>query len=286
MRAQTSRGSQGFIPVELLAVVAVIVLLMGIAFPAASKLKSKSNSFRCFVNSKQIAHAWLLYAHDNNGRSANNFIIPDTEAAIQSGRFDTWANNIMTWSASGSLMDRSVTNLQWVASSLLHPYTSGDLWVYACPSDVFLSPQQRVRGYKRRVRSVAMNALIGRVSNAADSNSGRSWAFGGTYRQWLKAGDIPEPAKTWLTIEEHPDSINDGFFLTDPNATSWGDIPATHHRGATTFSFADGHAESRKWLSATSRYPVRYQYGPARNFDAAGRQDFAWYKARLGLVPY
>jgi prepilin-type processing-associated H-X9-DG protein len=284
---QRSSGSHGFVPIEVLAIVAVVFLLMAIALPAASKLKSRSGSFRCSVNHKQIAHAWQLYAHDNGGRSANNFILPDTEAAIVTGRFDTWANNIMTWGASGgSTADRSVTNLAWAAKGLLHPYTSGDVWLYKCPSDVFISAVQRQRGHQKRVRSVSMNAMIGRVSNVADSNSGRSWGFGGVYRQWLKARDIPDPAMTFLTLDEHPDSINDGFFISDPNAPTWGDIPATLHSGATTFSFADGHAETRKWRSATSRYPVRFVYPQPRTFDAAGRQDFAWYVSRMGLVRY
>ena len=32
-----------------------------------------------------------------------------------------------------------------------------------------------------------------------------------TYRQFLKAGNIPNPSGLFVTLDEHPDSINDGF---------------------------------------------------------------------------
>ena len=76
------------------------------------------------------------------------------------------------------------------------------------------------------------------------------------------------------------------MLFRSPSAGSWQDIPASYHNGACGFSFADGHAEIRKWLSATSRYPVDFSYGPTKNFDAAGRLDMQWYKERIQLIPY
>ena len=91
---------------------------------------------------------------------------------------------------------------------------------------------------------------------------------------------------TWLTLDEHPDSINDAFFVTDPNVNNWQDIPASYHNGACGFSFADGHAEVHKWLSAASKYPVDFSYGPNKPFDAKGKLDMQWYKDRIQLIPY
>ena len=44
-------------------------------------------------------------------------------------------------------------------------------------------------------------------------------------------------------------TINDGFFVVDQFAspTIWVDIPASYHNGACGLSFADGHAEIRRW---------------------------------------
>ena len=87
-------------------------------------------------------------------------------------------------------------------------------------------------------------------------------------------------------MDEHPDSINDGYYINNPNATAWQDLPASYHCGACGFSFADGHSEIKKWLSGTSKYAkVNYFYpNPTMQFDANGRKDFAWYLERTGYV--
>jgi prepilin-type processing-associated H-X9-DG protein len=169
-----------------------------------------------------------------------------------------------------------------VRSGVLAKYTSAALQVYRCPADIYLSPAQRKAGWTMRLRSNSMNALFGRSDNLASSATGRAW-FDQSYRQFLKMSDVPVPAKTWLTVDEHPDSVNDGFFIVNINATQWGDLPASYHNGACGFSFADGHAEVHKWRSPTSIYPVKYAFA-TRAFDAAGRQDFAWYKERVGYT--
>jgi len=37
-----------------------------------------------------------------------------------------------------------------------------------------------------------------------------------THRQWLKLSEVPNPANKWVLIDEHPDSINDGYFYNPP----------------------------------------------------------------------
>jgi hypothetical protein len=220
---------------------------------------------------------------DFNDACANNFTIPDTESAITSRRFNNWVNNIMVWSTTG-IQGQSVTNIDWVKNGVLAQYTANALPLYKCPADIFVSPQQRRAGWTSRLRSNSMNALFGRSDNLASSGTGRAW-FDQNYRQFLKTTDVPNPSMTWLTVDEHPDSVNDAFFIVGVNATQWGDLPASYHNGACGFSFSDGHAEVKKWLSPTSKYPVKYAFG-VRAFDAAGRLDFQWYKDRTGYTLY
>ncbi len=282
------RSRWGFTLIELLVVIAIIAILAGMLLPALSKAKTKAQGIMCLSNNKQLVLGWALYSGDFNEKVANNFTIPGTEQAITSGEFNNWVNNIMTWGAGGGIADRSVTNLTWVKNGVLGNYTDGAVGIYKCPADIFVSPQQRAAGYTQRNRSISMNALFGLSNNDSNDNTtrGQSWAFGGAYRQFLKTTDIPEPTMTWLTLDEHPDSINDAFFVTDHNANNWQDIPASYHNGACGFSFADGHAEIRKWLSQASIYNVDYAYGPTKPFDAAGRRDMEWYRDRLQLIPY
>ncbi len=284
------RTTDGFTLIELLVVIAIIAILASMLLPALGKTKEKVKGIRCMSNNKQLVLGWILYAGDYDEKCANNFTIPGTREAIQSGKFNNWVNNLMTWRADNSLEARSVTNIAWVKNGVLGPYTDGAVGIYKCPADHFLSSPQRAKGWKQRLRSISMNALFGRSNNNPTDNTARgaSWAFGGRYRQFIKTTDVPQPSMTYLTLDEHPDIINDAFFITDPNASQWGDVPATYHNRATGFSFADGHAEIHKWQSDSTVYPVTFNnLGQIRkrNFDAAGREDMKWYADRIQLIP-
>ena len=282
------RNIAGFTLIELLVVIAIIAILAGMLLPALAKAKTKAQGILCMSNNKQLVLGWHLYANDFGDKCANNFTIPGTQQAITSRQFNNWVNNIMTWAADNSIEAQSVTNVEWVKNGVLAPYTSGAVGIYQCPADIFVSPAQRQRGWTRRMRSNSMNALFGRSNNDANDNTvrGSSWAFGGMYRQFIKTTDVPEPTMTWLTLDEHPDSNNNAFFINDPAVNNWQDIPASYHNGACGFSFSDGHAEVHKWLSPASKYKVDFSYGPNINFDAAGKRDMQWYKDRIQLIPY
>lgn len=286
--ASLRRHPRGFTLIELLVVIAIIAILAGMLLPALSKAKTKAQGIGCLSNNKQLVLGWSLYAGDYEDRCANNFTIPGTEDAITTKRFNNWVNNVMTWNAGSDIDSVSVTNVEWVKSGVLGKYTDGAVGIYKCPADHFLSPVQKKAGWKERNRSISMNALFGRSNNDPSDNTARgaSWAFGGAYRQFIKLSDVPEPGNTWLTLDEHPDSINDAFFVNDVASVSWGDRPSSYHNGACGFSFADGHAEVHKWLSTTSKYPVKYDYGTSKTFDAMGKLDFKWYNDRIQLIPF
>jgi prepilin-type processing-associated H-X9-DG protein len=259
--------------------------------PALSRAKLKAQGIQCLGNNKQLVTAWHLYSLDYRDRVCNNFTIPGTENAIKNRTFDNWVNNIMTWRAAGVVPDdESNTNVAWVKNGVLGNYTANAVGIYQCPADTYLSNVQRLAGWTRRIRSNSMNALFGwsgRLEDGGrDDSDGRSWAEGGAYRQFLKQTDVPQPANTWLTVDEHPDSNNDGFFVVPINPTGWGDLPASFHGGACGFSFADGHAEIHKWKSATSIYNRVYfdqLLSFVRPFDNVGlKVDYAWYKDRTG----
>jgi len=103
-------------------------------------------------------------------------------------------------------------------------------------------------------------------------------AWSTAFKNFRKQTDItgPRPDKCWVTIDENPWSINDGWFVCDPADPNWVDVPATYHNKACGISFADGHAEIKRWhdanvLNATAlRPPVDPRYP----------QDLAWLKER------
>jgi len=288
---QRDEAVHAFTLIELLVVIAIIAILAAMLLPALSRAKVKAQGIQCLSNNKQLVTAWHIYSLDFRDRVCNNFTIPGTENAIKNGTFDNWVNNVMTWGAVSYPDDISNTNVAWVKNGVLANYTANAVGIYQCPADNYLSTVQRLVGWTRRLRSNSMNALFGWSGRLADGghddSDGRAW-FDQNYRQFLKQTDVPQPATTWLTLDEHPDSNNDGFFIVPIDPNNWGDLPGSFHGGACGFSFADGHAEIHKWKSGTSIYPKAYYDNLltfVRPFDTVGRNvDYAWYKQRTGYT--
>ena len=183
-------GSDGFTLVELLVVIAVIAILAALLLPVLGKSKIKGESMVCANNLKQLNLAWILYADDNNDRLVNNHGVPQTRALRQ-----TWANNVEDWLASDDN-----TNLIYVTDSKLGPYANRNAGVYKCPGDREPAPNGP------RIRSMSMNAMVGDPGELANR-------FNPLYAQFYKKAEIPIPAGIFVFLDEHADTINDGFFV-------------------------------------------------------------------------
>jgi prepilin-type processing-associated H-X9-DG protein len=118
-----------------------------------------------------------------------------------------------------------------------------------------LSSAQSAAGWTARIRSYAMNAMVG---NAGDISAGGVNTNNPDYLQFFKLTQIPQPSEIFVFLDEHPDSIDDGYFVNHAYSyyTEWTDLPASYHNRATTFSFADGHSSLHRWTQPSTVHPV------------------------------
>jgi type II secretory pathway pseudopilin PulG len=196
--------SAGFTLVELLVTAGLICFLTLLIVPALARTKPNNKATECLNNLRQFNAAYSMYASDYQDRVPNNFGVNDILADIQSGTLANWANNVMTWNASGtSVYDQGNTNREWVANGVLGKYLADPLRVYKCPADTFLSPVQVSAGYSARLRSISMNSVLGRFTSGNDSTAQGLNGFFPQYLQYLKQTSVPSRARPgwcWMNI--------------------------------------------------------------------------------------
>ena len=169
----------------------------------------------------------MIYADDNDQLLVNNTGTTDTRAYRQS-----WVNNIQDWGTS-----EENTNSAYVLSGKLATYVNNNLRVYKCPSD------QSAAQNGPRLRSFSMNSLVGNPLRNPN-------LFNPTWVQFLKMSQFPGPANFYVFVEEHPDTINDGYFMNRWDVIQWGNLPASWHNGAANISWADGFSTATSVASA------------------------------------
>ena len=106
---------------------------------------------------------------------------------------------------------------------------------------------------------------------------------------FFKMGDFRMAGQTWIFLEEHPDSINDGLFLVtdaDADTTTWGDFPASYHNGACNFSFADGHAETHTWRDPLTDHAIMNDRYWLPYPEKTPFTDLRWVESRCSPQPY
>jgi len=251
----------GFTLIELLAVMAVIAILTALLLPTLSRARERANAIACLNNTRQLALANQLYVDEHDGALPYNLVLAGTSYRTNLN----WANNVMTRDLSSDN-----TNTETIADASLGAYVSRNTSIFRCPSDLSMSTIQYQAGWGQRIRSYSMNAMMGNVgkylANGQNINNPN-------YQQYLKASQIRQPSNIYVFLDEHPDSINDGYFLDKDSSISgypviayenvagggqeWLHLPASYHNKNAAFSFADAHSEFHRWVDPETVRPVQ-----------------------------
>lgn len=258
-------------------VVAIIAILASLILPALARARARAQGSFCLNNTRQLAVAWMVYADEHNGQLAYNLVSGVAAASTPNLPMDNnWANNVLNWE-----LDPDNTNAAAMVASGLGPYTSKTASIYRCPSDHVLSPDQQSAGWSDRVRSYSMNAMVGDAGSFTRSGYNIN---NPDYLQFFKITAIPRPSDIFVFLDEHPDTIDDGYFINKAEEKAWRDLPASYHDGAASLSFADGHSEIHRWRYNSTKPPSRaYAANAPVQIPANELGDFYWIVSHMSV---
>lgn len=212
---QAKDSHSGFTLIELLVVIAIIAILAALLLPTLARAKEKGRQIACLNNIKQLQIAWHSYLDDNDNWLPQNRT--DGNSAAAAALSNSWV--IGNAPRSTSLPD--------IQNGTIFRYTP-NVGVYHCPTDrstIIGSSQLRLRSY-------AMDCCL----------SGNAPVY---VRRMIQ---IPSPVLVFVFIDEHQDTIDDGFFGVQwAPSTSWVNLPSDRHTRGANLSFADGHCLRYRW---------------------------------------
>ena len=259
-----SRGA--FARADLLALLVVGGVLAVLTGKSLAGGRSFNDTTACLNNHRRLAVAWQMCSDDNEGMLVGNLDGGGVMDALNANR--TW---VLGWLDFQGRPDNTNT-LYLTTYSPLAPYLGKVAEVFKCPADMTLS---RGSVGQPRVRSYSMNSY----------QNGRQWLPG--FQVFTRSSDFVSisPSRAFVFIEESEASINDGYFVVDmtgypsnPNLARMVDYPGGYHNDGAVLSFADSHAEPKRWADRRTnlRNGVVFQIPPS----SANNPDILWLQER------
>ena len=257
-----NRQRKAFTLIELLVVISIIALLLSIMMPSLGKIKEKAKNLICSTNMKSLVLVWTLYANDNDDQMVS--------AMTYSHYWESWGGEKWDWVYPPFYLDGSEpipwnhTNYnptlderkEGIKQGALYPYYE-DPELLHCVSDKSLG---------NNYRSYSIPDCMG-----GNEGDGR---YGGFWTMHRKVSNVTRAGEKYVFLEEADTrGFNMGPYCLDLDADRWWDPLTVWHAGASSFGFADGHAEQRLWHKETVDY---FLFEFVDNFGLIPLTDGGW----------
>ena len=241
---------KGFTLIELLVVIAIIALLMGILIPALSAARKLASGAACMGNQRSLSIAWVVYADDNDGLLMCNGACYDTatdKSPWVHRPKDLSGNNLASPAPPGITKEDRYRGIQ-----------AGTMWPYVKDVDVFHCPGDNRKSTRKAPRDCFRSYSISYAFGVIQDSRRHDWRQG---QYFNKLSEIANAARYYVFVEEEHNGSrygeNEGGWHLPfdnnanrlANSASWTffDPLASYHVKSSTFGFADGHVEKRKW---------------------------------------
>ena len=215
---EAMRSKVAFSKKDLVVVLACIFFLVFNLAAFDERGRAHAKRIVCLANTKQLAHAWLLYAGDNNDRLVNG-------ARGYSNFVTSWGNHmhelawVDAWSSSPEEAARGIRN------GALWPYLE-DYNIYRCPAAL----RDEMLTYSI---VLSMNAVcLAEVQGVPGAHV-------------KKLTEIRNPQQRLVFVDQG--KIRPVAFYVYYGQELWRDSPPIRHSDGAALSFADGHSEHWTW---------------------------------------
>lgn len=275
---------RGFTLIELLVVIAIIAILMAVLIPALQAAKKQATMARCLTNHRSLTAGWIMYADENDGMLMCNGALYETatDKTPWVHRPRDAAGNEFSKPPPATITDGD--RYRGIQLGTMWPFVK-DVDVYHCPGDNRRSTRQPPRD---AFRSYSISYAFGPLS--ASNLAGR-----GGYLYYTRSLEVRNPQLYYVFIEEEHNASaygeNEGGWhlpmsgglnrLGNPGSWAFYDPLASYHIKASTFGFADGHAEKRKWTDKRTLEFIKVNAeDPSSHsgitINSADNQDLRW----------
>ena len=261
---------QGFTLIELLVVIAIIAILAGMLLPALSKARLKATGAACISNQKQMILGWNMYSSDNSERLVN-FLQNKNSTGDIPWRYES--------APVKAVIPAGTSAEKRIQLTIEEGYRQGALAKYAPSPGIIHCP-----GDTRVKLKVGKGYTYVSLSGVGTLN--------GETPELFRQAALLTPSERFIWVEENdPRGENIGSWImsqgspaSDFKGASLVDSTAVFHGNASTFNFADGHAESKKWNDpvmikySASMDPNKFSASPN---DSKAPNDVRWLARRF-----